>query len=124
MYEVEITEWFSAAHRLRNYKGKCEKLHGHNYKIHVTARASELGVSGMVIDFGDLKSATKLVLSRLDHAYLNDLEPFETVEPSAENIAQHIFEHIKAHLGESGANLYSVAVWESHTSKATYYDKI
>lgn len=124
MYEVEIIEWFSAAHRLRDYKGKCERLHGHNYKVHVTAGATDLGPGGMVMDFGDLKKATKEVLETLDHAYLNDVAPFDGIEPSAENIARQLFIWIRERLGEAGALLRTVSVWESHTSKATYYDKL
>lgn len=124
MYEVEIIEWFSAAHRLRNYKGKCERLHGHNYKIHVKAAADQLGPEGMVIDFHELKSATRAALAPLDHGYLNDIKPFDQIEPSAENIAGHLFSEIQAGLGDARAALRSVSVWESHTSKATYYDKV
>lgn len=120
MYEVEIIAGFSAAHRLREYKGKCERLHGHNYKVHVRARAQNPGQGGMVMDFGDLKKATAAVVDRLDHAFLNDLDPFDTVEPSAENIAAHIFHKIAEELGESGGVLYSVSVWESDTAKATF----
>ena len=120
MYEVEIVAWFSAAHRLREYKGKCEQLHGHNYKVHVTARSEKPGPGGMVIDFGDLKSATGAVLEKLDHKYLNDLEPFREVEPSAENIAAFLFEEISDRLGKPAEILHSVSVWESASSRATY----
>jgi len=121
MYEVEITEWFSAAHRLRDYKGKCERLHGHNYKVHVAARSDSPGKGGMVIDFGDLKSATREVLESLDHNYLNDIQPFDTIEPSAENIAAFIFDEVAGLLGKQAHLLHSVSVWESATSKATYF---
>ncbi len=121
MYEVEITEWFSAAHRLRDYKGKCERLHGHNYKVHVAARADSPGKGGMVIDFGDLKSVTKQVLERLDHNFLNDIKPFDQIEPSAENIAAFIFEEVAGLLGKQAILLHCVSVWESATSKATYF---
>ena len=121
MYEVEITEWFSAAHRLRDYKGKCERLHGHNYKVQVAARSDTPGKGGMVIDFGDLKSATRQVLEGLDHNYLNDMEPFDQIEPSAENIAAFIFNEVAGRLGDQAHLLHSVSVWESATSKATYF---
>jgi 6-pyruvoyltetrahydropterin/6-carboxytetrahydropterin synthase len=120
MYEVEIVAWFSAAHRLREYKGKCEQLHGHNYKVQVTARRDQLGPGGMVIDFGDLKRATGAVLEKLDHKYLNDIDPFREVEPSAENIAALLFKEISDQLGKPAGMLHSVSVWESATSRATY----
>jgi 6-pyruvoyltetrahydropterin/6-carboxytetrahydropterin synthase len=121
MYEVEITEWFSAAHRLRDYRGKCERLHGHNYRVQVAARSGSPGKGGMVIDFGDLKSATREVLENLDHNYLNDMKPFDQIEPSAENVASFLFNEVAALLGNQASLLYSVAVWESSTSKATYF---
>jgi 6-pyruvoyltetrahydropterin/6-carboxytetrahydropterin synthase len=120
MYEVEIISGFAAAHLLRDYKGKCERLHGHNYRVHVTLRASSPGRGGMIIDFGDLKRASNQVLDRLDHAYLNEIPPFDTIEPSAENLARVIFEQIELLLGEHGPSLHSVSVWESDTSRACY----
>jgi 6-pyruvoyltetrahydropterin/6-carboxytetrahydropterin synthase len=120
MYEVEITSSFSAAHRLRDYNGKCEQLHGHNYRIQVAARADLLGSGGMVIDFVDLKKALNEILERVDHKYLNDIVPFDKIEPSAENIARFLFDEIAKDLGPQGTLLYSVSVWESDTSRATY----
>jgi 6-pyruvoyltetrahydropterin/6-carboxytetrahydropterin synthase len=120
MYEVEIISSFSAAHRLRDYQGKCEQLHGHNYRVHVTARADSPGKGGMVIDFGDLKRAAGVVLERLDHTYLNDSDPFDRIEPSAENIAAYIFREVAAQMGDSGKMLHSVSVWESDSSRATF----
>jgi 6-pyruvoyltetrahydropterin/6-carboxytetrahydropterin synthase len=121
MYEVEIRLSFSAAHRLRDYNGKCERLHGHNYKVRVECRASELDSSGMVIDFVDLKKAVGVVLERLDHRFLNDVEPFDRIEPSAENIAAYIFDQTASNLGDKSGLLYGVSVWESDTSRAAYY---
>ncbi len=120
MYEIEIIATFSAAHRLRDYKGKCERLHGHNYRVHVTARAHKPGPGGMVMDFGDLKAAANHVLEALDHSYLNDIPPFDVIEPSAENLAAHIFEAATIRLGESAGLLYSITVWESDSSRATF----
>jgi 6-pyruvoyltetrahydropterin/6-carboxytetrahydropterin synthase len=120
MFEVEIITSFSAAHRLRHYNGKCERLHGHNYRVHVTARADAPGEDGLIIDFSELKSMTGAVLDRLDHAYLNDVPPFDTIEPSAENLAAHIFQEVSRNMGARGSLLYSVSVWESDTSRATF----
>jgi 6-pyruvoyltetrahydropterin/6-carboxytetrahydropterin synthase len=121
MYEVEIIATFSAAHRLRNYQGKCEHLHGHNYRVHVTVRATSLGEDGMVVDFGDLKKATNLVLERLDHSYINEIKPFDRIEPSAENIAAFLFEEIGRQLNDKSETVHSVSVWESDTSRATFF---
>ena len=120
MYEVEIISSFAAAHSLRQYKGKCERLHGHNYRIHVTARSSAPGSDGMVIDFGDLKAVTNEILDCLDHRFLNEIEPFDKIEPSAENIAAFIFQEIELGLNERGVLLNCVGVWESDTSVARY----
>lgn len=120
MFEVEIIANFSAAHRLRNYKGKCERLHGHNYRVHVVARADAPRPDGLIIDFGELKSITGSVLQRMDHAYLNDVPPFDVSEPSAENISAHIFQEVYRQLGDRASLLYSVSVWESDTSRATF----
>lgn len=123
MFEVEIISGFAAAHRLRDYKGKCERLHGHNYRVHVRVRSGALGSGGMIIDFGDLKKITADILERLDHAYLNDIPPFDRLEPSAENLAAHIFDQIdrELHTRGGGGILHSISVWESDTAVATYY---
>lgn len=120
MYEVEIISSFSAAHRLRQYKGKCEHLHGHNYRVHVTARASAPEVDGMVIDFAHLKTITDEILERLDHHFLNEIKPFDEIEPSAENIAAFIFREVELGMKDQGPLLYSVGIWESDTSVARY----
>ncbi len=120
MYEVEITTGFSAAHLLRNYNGKCEQLHGHNYKVSVVARAPSPGVSGMVMDFGDLKRAANAVVDKLDHRFLNEISPFDSIEPSAENLAHYIFQEIAGELGDEAQLLHRVSVWESDSSKATF----
>jgi len=120
MYEVEITTSFAAAHLLRYYHGKCEQLHGHNYKVSVAARAPSLGVSGMVMDFVDLKRAVNAVVDRLDHRFLNELSPFDEIEPSAENLAHYLFQEIAGELGNQAQMLHRVSVWESDNSRATY----
>jgi 6-pyruvoyltetrahydropterin/6-carboxytetrahydropterin synthase len=120
MYEVEIIMSFSAAHRLRDYDGKCEQLHGHNYKVQIAARAPSPGKGGMVIDFTELKKAGEHVLENLDHKYLNDIKPFDEIEPSAENIAAHIFHELYRQLGDRADLLHRVSVWESDSSRACY----
>jgi 6-pyruvoyltetrahydropterin/6-carboxytetrahydropterin synthase len=92
MYEVSVDETFAAAHHLRNYKGKCEDLHGHNYKVRVTLAGAELDATGLLYDFVHLKQVIQGVIRTLDHKYLNELKPFDVLNPSAENIARHIYE--------------------------------
>jgi len=120
MYEVEIILHFSAAHLLREYKGKCERLHGHNYRVQVIARAPSTAQSGMVIDFADLKKVTAAILEKLDHSFLNEIKPFDRIEPSAENIAAFLFAEIARSLEERSAILYGVTVWESDSCRASY----
>ncbi len=119
MYELVVKGGFAAAHNLRYYRGKCEALHGHNYRVEVYVRAEELGEGGMVLDFGELKALLGEVLATLDHRYLNELPPFKEQEPSSENIARFIFEELEGRL-PSGVKLYKVTVWESEGAGASY----
>ena len=121
MYHVSIQTQFSAAHRLRNYHGRCENLHGHNWKIEVYVRGDRLAEDGTLIDFHDLKTATKKALDTLDHEFLNDLEPFREENPSSENIAKYIFGRIAEALADRPVSVYKVTAWESDTACASYY---
>ena len=118
-YEISVERTFSAAHALREYKGKCENLHGHNWRVRVTVSGLKLDKMGMVVDFTDLKSALDAVLSKLDHTNLNDINPFNTVNPSAENIAAYIYEGLKKYQLPQ-IKIASVEVWESESSSAKY----
>ncbi|HTS13054.1 MAG TPA: 6-carboxytetrahydropterin synthase QueD [Candidatus Limnocylindrales bacterium] len=122
MYEVFVDETFAAAHNLRNYKGKCENLHGHNYKVRVALSGAELDASGLLYDFVHLKGVLQTVIRGLDHKYLNEMKPFDTVNPSAENVARYIYDETmkQLHQSPSGAAVSSVTVWETETSAATY----
>jgi len=120
MYEVTIEANFSAAHNLREYQGKCEALHGHNWKVEVSASSETLNHLGMVIDFVDLKKATREVVDSLDHRYLNETPPFDALNPSSENIARHIFDEVDRRLPSPGPRVSAVRVWESPTSSARY----
>ncbi|MGH9860923.1 MAG: 6-carboxytetrahydropterin synthase QueD, partial [Candidatus Acidiferrales bacterium] len=92
MFEITVDETFSAGHALRGYKGKCENVHGHNYKVRVTLAGTELDQVGLLCDFVHVKKVMKDVIASLDHRFLNDLPPFDTVNPSAENIAKYFYE--------------------------------
>jgi len=117
MYEVRVEGGFAAAHRLLHYNGKCERLHGHNYKVRIWAKGSSLGEGGMLVDFSLLKAAMAKVLSVLDHSDLNEIEVFRQ-DPSAERIAHYIFDSMK--LLEPGLPLSAVEVFETETSMARY----
>ena len=120
MYTIKKVIYFSAAHFLRNYKGKCESLHGHNWKVEVVVSKSKLDDAGMVMDFGDLKSLTVGVLNNLDHKNLNDIEYFKKYNPSSENIAKYIFDELKSSITERGCQLEEIKVWETESSCAVY----
>jgi 6-pyruvoyltetrahydropterin/6-carboxytetrahydropterin synthase len=120
-FEVMIERNFSSAHQLRGYKGKCENLHGHNYKIEIYARGSELNNIGLLVDFVELKQAADEIVTYLDHKNLNDLEPFvEEQNPSAENVARFVLERIASKIDDDRVQIYKVKCWETPTSVATY----
>lgn len=120
MYELTIETTFSSAHNLREYEGACENLHGHNWRVEVSVTASRLDPIGMVIDFKKLKAETKTVIDGLDHAYLNVVPPFDHINPTAENISQHIYRCLSAILNNGNVKVSKVQVWESANSSATY----
>ena len=117
MYEVAVKSSFSAAHRLRDYQGKCENLHGHNWNVEAAVSSKTLDKRGLLIDFKILKKTLGGILDELDHTYLNELAFFKKENPTSENIAKFIFDALK----ESGIRAGSVSVRENETSRATYY---
>ncbi len=120
-YEVMIEREFSSAHQLRGYKGKCENLHGHNYKVEIFARGRELNNIGLLIDFGDLKEAANEIVNYFDHRNLNELPPFdEELNPSAENLARYILEYLGSRIVDERVQVYKVRCFETPTSIATY----
>ena len=120
MYRITVLSHFSGAHRLRHLHGKCEELHGHNWKIEISVVSNRLNKEGVVIDFNILKQKMEKVLKTLDHTFLNNLPYFSGREPSSENIAKYIFDRLKAELKGHPAILKEVTAWESETSSATY----
>jgi 6-pyruvoyltetrahydropterin/6-carboxytetrahydropterin synthase len=121
MFEVMIERNFSSAHQLRGYQGKCENLHGHNYKIEIYARGRELDNIGLLVDFGELKTAADEVVQYLDHRNINELPPFDVeLNPSAENLARYILERVASRVGDGRVQIYKVRCFETPTSIATY----
>jgi len=120
MYRVSIERHFDAAHYLRNYQGKCENLHGHRYRVIAHVVSSELDTVGLAFDFTVLKKNVDEILDRYDHTCLNDIEPFDTVNPSSENIAAAVYRELSPKLSDSTASLESIEVWESPDSWVTY----
>lgn len=120
MYHLMIKTHFAAAHRLVNYQGDCENLHGHNWNVEVTVAAKELDSAGLGIDFKVLKRHTKELLGELDHKYLNDLPPFMQVSPSSEQIARFLFDRLSVELESDNVCLERVTVWESEYACASY----
>jgi 6-pyruvoyltetrahydropterin/6-carboxytetrahydropterin synthase len=121
IFEVMIERNFSSAHQLRGYKGKCENLHGHNYKIEIFAKGSELNNIGLLVDFVDLKEAADDIVRYLDHRNINELPPFDIeINPSAENLARFILEKIASRISDERVQVYKVRCYETPTSVATY----
>jgi 6-pyruvoyltetrahydropterin/6-carboxytetrahydropterin synthase len=120
MFEVSVEQTFAAGHALRNYRGKCENVHGHNYRVLVTIEGPELDSIGLLVDFVELKKLMNGVIDRLDHQFINDLAPFDTINPSAENMAKYFYDEISAGLGESSIRVSEVKLWETDTASATY----
>jgi len=122
VYELKIVSQVAAAHQLREFQGKCEQLHGHNWKIEVYVTGDTLGEDGLLIDFGLIKKGTKKVLEELDHKFLNELEPFKEENPSSENIARYIYESLSHTLNNDAIRISKVTAWESDTACATYME--
>jgi 6-pyruvoyltetrahydropterin/6-carboxytetrahydropterin synthase len=120
MFEISVEYSFAAGHALRGYKGKCEHVHGHNYKVCVTVAGEQLNSLGLLMDFVDLRGALEATAERLDHRFMNDLPPFDTVNPSAENLAKYFYESLEPEAQTHGLQVESVTVWETDTTAATY----
>lgn len=125
MFEVTVEKTFAAGHALRGYRGKCENPHGHNYRVRLTLRGPKLDHIGLLYDFVHLKAILNEISERLDHQFMNDLAPFDAINPSAENLAQYFYQETERRLAEqrpeNGVRIASVTVWETDTTTATYW---
>ncbi len=119
MFEVRVEHTFAAAHALRDYHGSCENLHGHNFRVEIAVEGERLDRAGMLVDFLELKRQINAAVMRLDHQNLNEVAPFDKLNPSAENIAQYLHEEIGKGLPAS-VHVYEVRVWETNEASATY----
>jgi 6-pyruvoyltetrahydropterin/6-carboxytetrahydropterin synthase len=120
-YTLTVKSDFAAAHRLREYDGNCERLHGHNWLVEASVESDTLDGRGMAVDFRAIKGALHEVLGTLDHAYLNDVPPFSEINPSSENIARHIFEELERRMAEAPVRVSRVVVWESPDARAEFH---
>jgi len=119
MYELLIETRFCAAHRLRDYEGQCERLHGHNYRVQVLLAGQELNSTGMLLDFKDASAMAEAVVGRLDHQYLNETVPFDSINPTAEQVARHVADGLASKLPR-GVEVRAVTCWESDRCAARY----
>jgi 6-pyruvoyltetrahydropterin/6-carboxytetrahydropterin synthase len=122
MYELKIITHMACAHQLREFEGRCENLHGHNWKIEVQVTGKELEANGILIDFKRIKTATEKVIDELDHKFLNDLDYFKELNPSSENIARYIFQALGHALDGKTLRVSRVTAWESDTACASYME--
>jgi len=120
MYKISVESHFDAAHALRGYKGKCEALHGHRFRVVVKVSALKLDDIGLAYDFVELKAKLKAILERFDHTTLNNIPPFDKINPSSENIASAIYNELKTALKAAPVELNAVEVWESPESGVEY----
>jgi len=123
MFQVSVEESFSAGHALRGYKGKCENPHGHNYKVRITLEGLQLDAIGLLYDFAHLKRVMRDVISGMDHKFLNDLAPFDVINPSAENLAKYFYDETARQLNAmpEGVRITRITIWETDAASATYW---
>jgi len=132
MFEISVEETFAAGHALRGYRGKCENPHGHNYRLRITLRGTELDQTGLLYDFVHLKQVIHTVVEGVDHKFLNDQPPFDVLNPSAENIAKYMYDELARQMPGAangaaparpggGPRIVRVDVWETDTTKASYF---
>lgn len=120
MFEVSVEYMFAAGHALRGYKGKCENVHGHNYKVQLVVGGEQLDSAGLLMDFVEVRKNIKTLVERLDHHFLNDVPPFDKLNPSAENISKYFYDELEPQVRDRGLKVRAVTIWETDTTSATY----
>jgi 6-pyruvoyltetrahydropterin/6-carboxytetrahydropterin synthase len=122
MYRLNVKNHFSSAHQLRGYEGLCKNIHGHNWKVRACVDCQETDEIGMAIDFGVLKDHLNELMEYLDHQFLNEIEPFDKLNPTSENIARYLFQQLSARLNDQNARVQEIEVWENDNSSAIYFE--
>lgn len=122
MYEIIVKHHFSSAHRLENYAGECKNLHGHNWKVEVTARAEELNDIGISMDFKEFKRIVRSEIDKFDHMLLNDHPSFKDINPTAENIARIIYRELSEKVNTGKLRIHMIEVWESDNNGMRYFE--
>lgn len=122
-YLLKVVTEFASAHTLRDYPGACSRMHGHNWKVELEVVATTLDDVGMGIDFKQMKTAANEVADRLDHRYLNDLEPFTEINPTAENIAAYMYREIAAKINSDTIRVQAVTLWETDRACVRYSEE-
>jgi 6-pyruvoyltetrahydropterin/6-carboxytetrahydropterin synthase len=120
MFVLKIVTDFASAHSLRNYPGDCSRLHGHNWGVEVMVYSNKLDEKGIAIDFREIKKQTKVVVKRLDHQYLNEIKPFNVLNPTAENIAKYFFDEVGSLINNQDVGVKEVTIWETPRASVTY----
>jgi 6-pyruvoyltetrahydropterin/6-carboxytetrahydropterin synthase len=121
-YNLKIVTDFASAHTLRDYPGACSRMHGHNWKVEAEVVATRLDEVGMGVDFKVIKQATRAIAERLDHRYLNELEPFTAVNPTAENIAAYFYKELSEQLNSEHVRVQAVTLWETERACVRYVE--
>ncbi len=122
-YTLKVSADFAAAHQLRDYPGACSRLHGHNWRLEVEVSASRLDELGMVIDFRRIRQEARDVVERFDHRFLNEIPPFDEINPTAENIAAHLYREIDARIRTDERRVESVTLWETDKACVRYSEE-
>ncbi len=124
LYTLKVVLDFASAHRLRNYPGNCSRLHGHNWKLETEITARQLDEVGMALDFKVVKQAARKVTDELDHQYLNEIPPFDDINPTAENIAAHIYQELAKILNNERVRVSAVTIWETERACVRYSESV
>ncbi|QXP84486.1 6-carboxytetrahydropterin synthase QueD [Methylococcus sp. ANG] len=119
-YTLRVQVQFSSAHSLRDYPGDCRRLHGHNWKVDIEVSSRVLDALGIALDFRKIKAEARAIADRLDHRYLNEIEPFDRINPTAENLAGWFYRRLSSKLDREFAKVSAVTVWETDTSSVRY----
>lgn len=122
-YTLKILTDFASAHTLRDYPGACSRMHGHNWKVELEVEAFKLNEIGIAIDFKQMKKITNEVCDRLDHRYLNEIEPFTEINPTAENIAAYLYGEISKQINNETVNVHAVTLWETDRACVRYSEE-